>query len=474
MTAQGKITATGIVTELAAGRRVRILLERTEVGTLAVTSKKTSAETLEVTEYRVAQGRTMGSRRRYVFLTSAGVTMDFSPSQTFLLAPEDAAGIKRAHVEALAEDAKWEEVDRRQEAEAPTTDDAVTALVLADRQAQTDARVMEALEAGQPEDGLEVPTKESTLAAIGGCWTGGTYTGHALAAWADGDYASAMTYVNSQKALQATADPEALLPDHQERMAQAETLGQVAQEVLDMVDPAPAPVWVATLAGMVTIPWLMDRPRPEHFRELAPGVAVAPIGDPAPTAEDLSDLTAALAAEDLENIGEGDPFPTPADPKAVTMDVVTIHRGDRLYEVIQLDDMSSVDGLARVAPCDPEDHRDPFWVSLDLLHVRPPVAIVETHPITERVRQTQALFTVAGQEGVYVIRTVLTDSRRLPEASLAQLPGVEGSVALAGHLRSGEALVVDGRTFRVLDLEGTGDLTLEPARWRSRLGVTTS
>jgi hypothetical protein len=498
----------------------RILVQVTETG-VRISDTKTG----EGVQVARVTGKSTGApgraRMTYTIHTSAGDLRNLAPIQTMILAPEDAAGIKRAHVEAMkeaevrnelpavepelgfqkeiqeakaldasgplaqsliaadhAEALELEAADLLAALEDPTQNDAVTEdrQAAAERWIATEGATFQDLEADQPEDGLEVPTKESTLAAIGGCWTGGTYTGHALAAWRDGDYASAMTYVNGQKALQATADPEALLPDHRERMTQAETLGEVAAAVLDLSNnpgtqayreleaeaAGKSQVRVATLAGMVSIP------RPGHFRDLVPGVAVAPIGDPAPTAEDLSDLALDLAAEDLEHIGEGDPFPAPGDPVAVTLDVVTIHRGDRLYEVIQLDGMSQLDGMARVAPCDPEDHRDPFWVSLDLLHVRPPVAYVATQEITERVRQTTEVFTLDGEDRPVHIRTVLTDSRRLPYAVLIPSWSATNPTP-SGHLRSGEALIVDGRTFRVLDLEGDGKLGLEPASWRARL-----
>jgi len=52
--------------------------------------------------FRAARGA-YESRGRYVVETTAG-TFEAAPAQAMWLAPEDAAGIKRAHVEALAED----------------------------------------------------------------------------------------------------------------------------------------------------------------------------------------------------------------------------------------------------------------------------------------------------------------------------------------------------------------------------------
>jgi hypothetical protein len=205
---------------------------------------------------------------------------------------------------------------------------------------------------------------------------------------------------------------------------------------------------------------LMGRPRPEGFVDLMP--------TPRPGPEDLSDLALSLAAEELEHVAPEEERPAPADPPAVTMDVVTIHRGDRLYEVVRLDGMSHLDGQAQVAPCDPEDHRAPFWVGLDLLHVRAPLGSYQTEEITERVRQAREPFSLPDGRLV-VIRTILVDSARVPRATLVEAPlGLVSPPAVAA-LRVGEALMVDGRCFRVMDVEGTGDLTLEPARWRARL-----
>lgn len=62
----------------------------------------TVARVLEVQAVMV-QGRR--AQRRYNIITTEGVLENNAPIQTMIMAPEDAAGIKRAHVEALAQEA---------------------------------------------------------------------------------------------------------------------------------------------------------------------------------------------------------------------------------------------------------------------------------------------------------------------------------------------------------------------------------
>ncbi|MFG3715839.1 hypothetical protein [Micromonospora sp. NPDC047730] len=120
MTAAGKITAAALAARVAAGDPVRVLLVREDAEWAArcgrVTprwtnaTRKTGVETLTVTATEVTMHRGGGRRaeRLYAFETGQGRTLNFSPAQTFILAPEDAAAVKRAHVEALAMDAERE------------------------------------------------------------------------------------------------------------------------------------------------------------------------------------------------------------------------------------------------------------------------------------------------------------------------------------------------------------------------------
>ncbi|TDC35704.1 hypothetical protein, partial [Micromonospora sp. KC213] len=106
MTAAGKITAAALAARVASGEPVRVLMECGEAdGVFWPTSRKTGVETLAVTSVEANESEGRGFRRRtarrYVFTTSAGQTVSVAPAQTFILAPEDAAAVKRAHAEAI-------------------------------------------------------------------------------------------------------------------------------------------------------------------------------------------------------------------------------------------------------------------------------------------------------------------------------------------------------------------------------------
>ncbi|RLK22675.1 SprT-like family protein [Micromonospora sp. M71_S20] len=105
MTAAGKITAAALAARVAAGESARVLLVEAEEGFRPAT-RKTGVVTLAVTRAGARHvGPAWRAKRQYSFETSQGETVWVSPSQTFILAPEDAAAVKRAHAEALAEDA---------------------------------------------------------------------------------------------------------------------------------------------------------------------------------------------------------------------------------------------------------------------------------------------------------------------------------------------------------------------------------
>lgn len=106
MTSNGKITAANLAKLVRAGIPVRVLLTDSNVGDyLAPATRKTGVKTLTVTAAETTSYR-VGNRnqRAYRFVTSAGRTGNCAPVQTFILAPEDAPAVKRAHAEALAED----------------------------------------------------------------------------------------------------------------------------------------------------------------------------------------------------------------------------------------------------------------------------------------------------------------------------------------------------------------------------------
>jgi hypothetical protein len=100
MTAKGKINASNV----QAGDRIIVKVH--EGGLIRESATKTG-ENVIVTRvigktFRNAQGP-YEARGKYVIDTADGV-FEAAPIQTMFLAPEDAPGIKRAHVEALAED----------------------------------------------------------------------------------------------------------------------------------------------------------------------------------------------------------------------------------------------------------------------------------------------------------------------------------------------------------------------------------
>lgn len=105
MTAQGKINASSVQT----GDRI-LIADSTDWQTgepIMTPSRTKTGETVRVVRvtgksFRAAQGR-YERQGKYVVETTAG-TFEAAPSQTMWLAPEDPAGVKRAHVEALAED----------------------------------------------------------------------------------------------------------------------------------------------------------------------------------------------------------------------------------------------------------------------------------------------------------------------------------------------------------------------------------
>lgn len=114
MTAKGKITAARI----AAGDRILVKHYTAEnVADLSVLKYLGAEHALGISTTKTGEGVTVArvlkveaklvtggrrDRRVYDIHTTEGILGDNAPAQTLTLAPEDAAGIKRAHVEALA------------------------------------------------------------------------------------------------------------------------------------------------------------------------------------------------------------------------------------------------------------------------------------------------------------------------------------------------------------------------------------
>lgn len=481
MPAQGKTNASRVTT----GDRILVYVE----GDYREVSRTKTGPGVQVAR---VTGKTMAGGRYYLE-TSAGPVKNLAPIQTMWLAPEDAAGIKRAHVEALKEDQDRDHAEKvRAQLRTATTEaleDALTdappslaaliqeeldfrhqAAVAEMARAQEEglveraqAGVAEALDRLAPAlkaEALEPEvTAEAALAAIGGCWAGGALTGKALKHYHREEYPEAYRVAQDQKNLQARQEveggQEAIHPEHRRGLDP-----DVARSLEAVADGLPhAYAHVGTVAG-------------------AGEVYVAPMGTPEPTPEDLSDLAAALAEEDLEHLEpEEVRAPKAKDLRCVPGDVVTIHRGTRLYEVLRVEEDFSRNNLtgdvadqtmARVAPCDPEDLRDPQWVHVDLLHVQGPVARLQTVESRYDRRVRYALRVVELPDGTLRRPALMvTDPQRQPSAHLMELGEVRwpasGPVVT---LRHGDAITLDGRTFRYVDG------ALEPARWRDRLPVS--
>lgn len=98
MTAVGKINAS----KVEVGMRIIVTPGTVYAGDTVTPSRtKTTAGVTVTTVTEKLKGTNF---RGYRIVTGAG-TFTAEPIQTMFLAPEDAAGIRRAHAEALAEDA---------------------------------------------------------------------------------------------------------------------------------------------------------------------------------------------------------------------------------------------------------------------------------------------------------------------------------------------------------------------------------
>jgi len=120
MTAAGKITAARVQT----GDRILVKHYTMEnetdrptlefLGTeraLGISTTKTGQGVTVARVLKVEAAMTQGRRRAgrvYDIYTTEGVISNCAPAQTMIMAPEDNAGVKRAHVEALALNATYE------------------------------------------------------------------------------------------------------------------------------------------------------------------------------------------------------------------------------------------------------------------------------------------------------------------------------------------------------------------------------
>ncbi len=172
-----------------------------------------------------------------------------------------------------------------------------------------------------------------------------------------------------------------------------------------------------------------------------------------------------------------DPADLLEDPARVVVgDVVRIHRGTRLYEVLRVERDQARDALdsdsrweitdmARLVPCDPEDTREPGWINTDLLHRVPPVARVRTVIIGAHQELGDDPVVVAGI--VRRVGTVTAPGSRNPTA-VPWPADVEPGQAV-GCLRTGDAIVINNRCHRAAWDGGPAEPVVDqPSRWRDR------
>lgn len=152
--AKGKVNAS----EAQAG--MRIIVKVSEDGTVRPSSTKTGegVQVARITEKGFRAAGRYEARGKYVITTSAG-SFDAAPIQTMWLAPEDPAGIKRAHAEALIEDAArpaaeptTETVPASEEAGAAPAALTLTEAQIEENAAEADALALAAAEAARAEN----------------------------------------------------------------------------------------------------------------------------------------------------------------------------------------------------------------------------------------------------------------------------------------------------------------------------------
>lgn len=504
MTAKGKINASAVQT----GDRIIVRVGRTfdsltreYVDGMAFPSTTKTGEGVRVTT--VTGKAKVNGRRGYMIQTGAG-EFYAEPIQTMWLAPEDAPGVKRAHAEALVEDAEWhaaanalavehahtaalEEDQERTvaalRAEFPTAD--------ADRKLEIQGRLAAlgtvVYPEGTPEHTEYAAKLKAALAAPGAwdflddpaeapeCPGPEGDQGHAARVADAGWCAFCGTYANGEPTPGRQADAslaKAELDDYQAAVAELDEYQRArlaAGWTVAVTDSAQAERIVAALVGGGSAAVITGgADRPTEVRALSP----AELEDPAR----------------VERVSESHTVQV-RDPEArvVVGDVVRIHRGTALYEVIRVEEDLSRDAtdpasvwektvMARLVAVDPENDRDPGWVSADLLHRVPPVARVRTVRVSEFQGLADDPVAVTGtgwdlKDGdLRQVATTEVSGTRLPHAALLPWPGGkwDRKVRPVGCLRIGDALVVDDRCYRVMWDQDFREPYLVPARWRDR------
>jgi hypothetical protein len=151
MTAAGKINASNV------NDTHRIIVKVLEDGTVRESSTKTG-EGVQVARVTGKDFRAAGryeARGKYIIHTTAG-SFEAAPIQTMWLAPEDAAGVKRAQVEAIEENKRQDRAATPAEVAAPAEADAIRTAAEAARVAPTQAEAAEIMAAamGLPTEAL--------------------------------------------------------------------------------------------------------------------------------------------------------------------------------------------------------------------------------------------------------------------------------------------------------------------------------
>jgi hypothetical protein len=518
----------------------RILIQFALGGVPVLSPTKTGAEVVRITGKSFAQAGRGQARGTFTLHTTAGDIAGLQAIQTMWLAPEDAAGVKRAEKEAreihATVTASAETVVAEVFAEThpdavirhavrPTSTDPEVGFSSQCRKAecpghwrtgletaaaaraayaahpcgvaeaaQAQAEVDQLLEEAAPAAPVEAPapatvaelketepTSSSALVLIGRCWAGGLHTGSALKAWHSGDFTLAAAFALDQLSLQAeTTDPlEAQMTVDTQEVARdaywtrgcgADILARHQAEAAGSAEErgrlAEAKLARAVLADYQAAARIIDAPKVFPVTRQANGTLM------------------------VENAG-GDPAGQEAAPRAARVvrgDVVRIHRGTALYEVLRVETDHATDrtrpgsepedfSMAQLIALDPDDDRPARWESLDLLHRVPPVARVRTLPVGGRQELAEDFVVVAGpgwERDMGPLRQpALTQvsGTRLPAAALIPV-GAEvredPDVVPVGCLRIGDAIVINDRCFTVTWDGGPAEPRLEPTRWRDR------
>lgn len=511
----------------------RILIQFALGGVPVLSPTKTGAEVVRITGKTFVQAGRGQARGTFTLHTTAGDIEGLQAIQTMWLAPEDAAGVKRALKEALEIQATMTTDTETVEAEvfASTHPDAVIRHTVrptsSDPEVGFSSQCRKAECPGHWRTGLETaaaaraayaahpcgqaeapavpttvaelketePTSSSALVLISRCWAGGIHTGHALKAWHAGDFTLAAAFALDQLHVQEkTTDPlEAqALVDTQEvardaywtRGCGADILARDQREALEagrpvvITDPAQSAAVVDHLLGKAS-PAAAD----ERLRLAEAKLAQAELADYQEATTDIH----ALKPETAAGTPAGEESAPGRRDRVVRGDVVRIHRGVSLYEVLRVETDQAWDrtkpgtgpedfSMAHLAPLDPDSDGHLRWESLDLLHRVPPAARVTTLPVGPRLELAEDFVAVAGagwNPDLGHLRQpclVYADGTRVPSGSLAQVPLEvleDGTVVPVGVLRVGDAIVISGRCFTVT-WDGEGDPILVPQRWRDR------